>query len=266
MIILISAFGNHSNQLIQTAQFEVFCKEHSIRFRNIVRSDLTKMIRYRQSKIVDAFLLLLLRTGRKIGLVKYINLDSYNITTLSKKKLIEARGVLLVSGFTLRDNELMNRNRDWVINRYRNIERNPDLEFLKGLKENSRNIIGIHIRQGDYAKYAEGRYFYTLEFYIKTVNQFIVENKLHNPFIVIFSDQELPRSSFDIFNEILISRNDYNVDYELMGLCSYIIGPPSTFTLWASYSYKVPYYHIKSQDYCRIKLEEFDIAFANNIY
>ena len=42
MVFLISPYGNHSNQLIQIAQFESFCVENGIRFRSVVRGKLKK--------------------------------------------------------------------------------------------------------------------------------------------------------------------------------------------------------------------------------
>ena len=47
-----------------------------------------------------------------------------------------------------------------------------------------------------------------------------------------------------------------------MSMCDYLIGPPSTFTSWASFIGNVPTYHIKNK-YKKIELSDFVL---NTIY
>lgn len=52
------------------------------------------------------------------------------------------------------------------------------------------------------------------------------------------------------------STNEWYIDHFLMSKCDYLIGPPSTFTMWASYIGKVKYYHIEN-DSGEIRLSDF---------
>jgi hypothetical protein len=265
MVFLISPYGNHSNQLIQTAQFESFCEENGIPFRNLVRGDLKKMIRYRYSALADGALRFILRAGRKTKLVKYFDVDDF-ASFDEMAAAVEKYGrnkILLVSGFLMRNNDLLDKYRTAIIDRYKNEQSNGDTEFLAKEKASGRVIIGLHIRHGDYRDYEGGRYFYPVEQYIQWAKDFIVANRMTNPLVAVFSDQKLSKESFEGFADVFVSRNPYNVDYELMGCCNYLIGPPSTFTQWASYTYQVPYYHIESRDISAISLPDFRVAFCD---
>jgi hypothetical protein len=55
---------------------------------------------------------------------------------------------------------------------------------------------------------------------------------------------------------IIISKNKWYVDHFLMGQCDLLIGPPSTFTLWASYIGKVKYFHIENKS-GKISIDDF---------
>jgi len=60
--------------------------------------------------------------------------------------------------------------------------------------------------------------------------------------LIVFSDDHV------VFTrDLIISQNPWYIDQHLMTRCDYLIGPPSTFTLWASYVGKVPFFQIEKQ-------------------
>lgn len=93
-------------------------------------------------------------------------------------------------------------------------------------------IIGIHIRRGDYAYFENGRFFYNISVYKDVMRKlkkkfrgkvkfFISSNELINP-------EDFSEFSFFYFGERAI------VDLYALSICDYIIGPPSTFSMWAA--------------------------------
>jgi len=73
-----------------------------------------------------------------------------------------------------------------------------------------------------------------------------IESKLNKQCkIIFFSNEPL---SFVEDENTYISKNDWYIDQFLMSKCDFLIGPPSTFTLWASYIGKVKYYHIENNN------------------
>jgi hypothetical protein len=116
---------------------------------------------------------------------------------------------------------------------------------MNELKENDTIIIGVHIRRGDYENWQDGKYYFDDNIYKNYICTLKKEIKHNNKkcFFIIFSNEDV------LINEneyIHISTNEWYIDHFLMSKCDYLIGPPSTFILWASYIGKVKYYHIEN--------------------
>jgi hypothetical protein len=120
-------------------------------------------------------------------------------------------------------------------------------------KNEGKIVIGVHIRRGDYRYFENGRYFYTDVVYSKYMDRLTYLN--HNCFFVIFSNE---KTAFINDSKTIISEEEWYIDQFLMSRCDYLIGPSSTFTLWASYIGKVKYFHIQD--------EEANITFDNFIH
>lgn len=101
-------------------------------------------------------------------------------------------------------------------------------------------IVGVHARRGDYKHYEGGAYFYDWCVYKQKILE--VQNLLqetNNIKFVIFSNDSVPK--FLLSNDIIVSTEQWYLDHHLMGLCNYLFGPPSTFSLWASFIGGVKY-------------------------
>ena len=99
-------------------------------------------------------------------------------------------------------------------------------------------LVGIHIRRGDYKKWNEGKYYFDDDFYKYLIKN--LKNKLTNdnkePFFIVVSDEKInSKIGMDFF-----SGGSWQEDQILLQCCDLIVGPPSTFTMWASYISKVP--------------------------
>lgn len=89
-----------------------------------------------------------------------------------------------------------------------------------------------------------GFYYFELDVYRKRMKEMseIINNDV---VFLIFSDERLDKNVFISQNssyEIQFSGNSAIVDLVMMSMCDYIIGPPSTFSGWASFWGKVPKY------------------------
>ncbi len=106
--------------------------------------------------------------------------------------------------------------------------------------------LAVHIRRGDYESYLGGKYFYDNKVYQTAIYSFI---SLHDlPIsrfnIILFSNEfvSLETPGLNLFYE---KRPDI-VDLYLMSRCDYIIGPPSTFSMWASFYGSKPVWFIEN--------------------
>ena len=79
-------------------------------------------------------------------------------------------------------------------------------------------------------------------------------------FIIFSNDKELNISKYkEQFKRVFVSKNTVAADHYLMSKADYIIGPPSTFSMWASYIGETSYYHIYNKDEI-LSLDKFIIC------
>jgi len=230
MKILAYPAGNHSNRLFQNLHFEAYCKEYKIEYIN---PSFFNMHKYYISPCK-------LNCGLK-GIV-FMNRYSRKLAQIIMK--LKKPNDIYVGGWDFRVNNLTEKYQDYFIEKYtlkeKYIKNNKLLDLINKSKENGKTIIGVHIRRGDYKTFENGKYYFGDAVYKKYMDA--LAEKIKNCCFIIFSNENI------LINEteyIYKSNNQWYVDHFLMSKCDFLIGPPSTFTLWASYMGKVKYYHIK---------------------
>jgi len=116
-------------------------------------------------------------------------------------------------------------------------------KLISSLRKDADIIIGVHIRQGDYAQHQKGRYFYHTEQYVKvmgSVKQLFNGQKIK---FLVCSNAEHDSSLFKDF-DYYFGNNHIIEDMYALAECDYIIGPPSSYTRWASFYGDKPLYAI----------------------
>jgi hypothetical protein len=120
---------------------------------------------------------------------------------------------------------------------YRHIfyEERPPVASMTILKAGVTHI-AVHIRRGDFATWEDGKYCYPDSVYFAAIDQVIRLARGGHQILIFSDDRTLDRSAFSRqFGDVFVSSLDAHSDHYLMSLCDYIIGPPSTFSMWASY-------------------------------
>lgn len=157
----------------------------------------------------------------------------------SRNRCLRFPGLTIVHGWTeLRDFEALKKHGD-EIRRY--------FKSKLGVEAESRSlqrdvVVGIHKRRGDYRSWRGGIYYYDDSVYSRIMNEIrdcLTGKDVH---FEVFSDENAKRSAEE--------------DQHLMSQCDYIIGPPSTFSTWASFMGKVPLLHIMDKDQ-KVRLCDF---------
>lgn len=297
MIIIIESVGQLANRIILFSHFIGFCKENNINllnpsfidyahyFKGSISNSVPKFPanenneqfnKNKQSKvrnyIIKIFSKLISKifcnsnyNGKFITLInlsaeKYINKefdlnDIKNINLLSKAKLTFVKG--------------------WLFRDYKNAEKHYQTikkyfepldiylhninNFIANLKNQYDKLIGIHIRRGDYRNFENGKFYYEDEVYINYINQLKNLFKNYNIIFILFSNEKndtepYKKEGLNITN----GYGDFIEDLYSLSKCDYIIGPPSTYSLWASYYGKVPHRFINSKNE-KLKIEDFKI-------
>lgn len=257
MIICFWEYGNHTNQIFQFVQLFVLSKEHNKRliFLPIYKlypffPNLKK--KYKKDSLLYPLFLFFLKVLYKFKIIKNYNLvkssDCENFVKNIHKKLI------FVIDWTHNNNKILYQGIDLEVKYKEEIKalfKNECPEIIeKYFPDKNKITIGLHIRRGDYKYYKDGKYYYTDEVYQNAVKSFTENLNLKDFNIIIFTnDKDLDKEFYlKNFKNCFFSCEEFQIDYELMKNCNYLIGAPSSFTMWASYLGDVPLYHIKEKN------------------
>lgn len=101
-------------------------------------------------------------------------------------------------------------------------------------------LCGIHIRLGDYKQFKSGRWFYSIEQYVAKMREFyeLFRSRKLVRFLVC-SDENLPQDAFRGL-PVAFGSGQFMEDLLALSQCDFILGPPSSFSAWASFYADVP--------------------------
>lgn len=132
------------------------------------------------------------------------------------------------------------------------------------IKLNAGITIGVHIRRGDYSEFANGKYLYSLNQYYEKM--FELKQSLNDKRLtfIVCSNEDVDLSYFKTL-PVVKGPGHLVKDMYLLAKCDYIMGPPSTYALWASFYGNKPLYQIKEIDK-RISPNDFEILEPSVLY
>ena len=258
MVILYKRYGDKSNRLIQNIHFEAYCKHHDIEYHNIEFYDMENYYgikdKYSLKKLPNvilppintryAIIENISKFCKKININNFLIYDYMDIKDRENLELYDSQilankdKIIFVSGWEFRVKNLVNQYKDYFIKKYTPINLNSEeYNNIKNQFQNYDLKVGIHMRRGDYRNWENGKYYYEDEVYNDKIEQFynLFPNK--KILFIIFSNEEI---TLKPQHDYIISKCQWYEDHNLLSLCDYIIGSPSTFTLWASFIGNVP--------------------------
>ena len=160
--------------------------------------------------------------------------------------------MVLVQGWLFSDQENFKKHRQllldaWVPNKhYRdNVE-----QYFNRNKNGNELLIGVNMRRGDYKNFEGGKWYYTQDQYYEKMKEVAALEIFRNrkiAFVICTNEKEVSLQSsgnFSVFSE----ERHFVEDLYLLAKCDYIIGPPSTFSIWASICGTTPLYMIREME------------------
>jgi len=168
------------------------------------------------------------------------SLESYDFLTL-----IQNKKYIILKGWNFRSNLNVKKHASKIKKYFSPLaiyQQNVSV-YLEEAKNNFDIIVGVHVRQGDYKKWHGGRFFYAMNIYQKIINKLRKYFSPNKTLFILCSDSPQPKNFFDS-TDIIFGLGFLIEDMLLLSKCDYIIGPPSTFSLWASFYGETPLYHI----------------------
>ena len=129
-------------------------------------------------------------------------------------------------------------------------------DFMCAIRDEYEIIIGVHIRYGDYRTYNNGKYFYTLEEYsdfFKNIKKIFKGKKIA---FYIVSNEVIDVTFFKDYNCFYLPNSLMVEDLYSLSKTDYIIGPPSTFSGWASLRGNTPLFFLEDSK-CNFEFSDF---------
>ncbi len=254
MIVLRNTFGQTSNRFFQHIHLDSFSRENGKSFFNPFLYRYYQIYPGLRPTQIHQSINTFIRFLRKTGMMDFFHLETFNDSSkddLERKNKLIRKSITFVEGWQFRSFETTIRFRShYQVVFDPMIDKQKFLKLYKYDKFSDQYNIAVHIRRGDYQYYKHGQYLYSDDQYIAALHSLLASISERNPHLVIFSnDRQLSRESYQkAFNSVTFSMENEFVDYYLMSKCNCIIGPPSTFSLWASYIGETPCYHIKNPE------------------
>ena len=235
IIIILEKYGGYCNRLFQSLHYHAYSIENGCKFFNPTMIGLLKFennLFYIFDKLNNYFLKILYKS------IKLIFRNNQICLYLNKNNYIK-----IVEGWDFRRYKLTKKYHKELSKIY-GFENSNILKYnyltykINKLKKNGKFIVVLHIRRNDYKTWNNGIFYFSDQFYNNVISNLksILISDNYDPFFIAVSDEKInPIIEVDLF-----SNRSWICDQMILQACDLIIGPPSTFTMWASYISKIP--------------------------
>ena len=143
---------------------------------------------------------------------------------------------LLIQGFRVRCPQWVERQADHLRNFFTPLDeyRLPAVDRVNELRRKAEIVVGIHVRQGDYAQHLGGRFFYEFADYacfMRRVRALLAPRSV--AFLVCSQTAQSPTALHDL--TWAAGPGAAAADLHALSCCDLILGPPSSFSAWAAF-------------------------------
>lgn len=168
----------------------------------------------------------------------FLDLASSEIASLAIRKHVYCEG------FGFRAIKALERHRESVTRllEFSSEIRNRAEAFIaRSIRDHDTVLFGFHIRRGDYRTYRGGEYFFTNEHWQNWVQQCRqISEQTGKRFLGIAFSNEPLDWLVDHQQDVIAGPGDLFDDLAVLSMCHYLVGPPSTFSGWASFMGRKP--------------------------
>lgn len=165
-----------------------------------------------------------------------------------------------LAGWKIRDKENIVKYADIIRDYFKPVA--PFFENVKTLiyevRKASDIIVGVHIRHGDYETFNNGIYYYSMTEYINLMKQMKALFPSQRVKFLVSSNEDLSTEDFGCL-DVRVANGHLIEDMYALAKCDYILGPPSTYSMWASFYGEVPLYSVKNPLEA-LSLDKFEIC------
>ncbi|MBW4516497.1 MAG: alpha-1,2-fucosyltransferase [Timaviella obliquedivisa GSE-PSE-MK23-08B] len=276
MIVISSKFGQLANRLFLFAHFIAFAIEHNLTIINPAFEEYAQffeptctdlLCRYpinpsgfpihQQMRRVVYELIRILGFGVNkakianplLAVLRLPENQEYDLSSPEFLDFVTQKKVVFVRGWLFRDNSNFVKHADKIRDYFApiSVHRSRVKSLISTVRQSCQVLIGVHIRQGDYAEFMDGKYFYEVDQYLHIMEKVEALFPSQKVGFLICSNVQQNKEDFASFNATFATHHLVEDLYSL-AQCDYIVGTVSTYTLWASFYGEVPLYTIQDPD------------------
>jgi hypothetical protein len=194
-----------------------------------------------------------------IGAPKMTFLDDPEVQT----RIAEAR-VVFVYDWALRAPAWVEKHADKIRAYFRpRAEFEQDRQTLDRLRQRAEVVVGVHIRHGDYRRWKQGKYYFPASRYAAWMREMAEQFPARKVAFFVCSDEPRNQEEFAGLAVGFCGASPAKDLHTLAG-CDYVMGPPSTFSQWASFYGNTPLFHLYDSS-ARVERERFKVSFLGDI-
>ena len=242
------AFEDYA-ECFPTTKRDLFCRFPS-QTSTIAAGPFLRGLLFRASNLTVR---VLARLGGKLGFGRAITLYDWEaqfpLDSPEFLGMVHSGQTIFVRGWGFRDPENLRKHSDAIRDFFRPHEinkRNID-ELISSARRDADILIGVHIRHGIIHFDNTRKYFYSTKRYAEMMSELVALFPGQRVSFLICSDWPQDPAMFSGL-KVTFGSGDLIEDMYAFSRCDYLIGAPSTFTMWASFYGKVPLNLIRSPD------------------
>jgi hypothetical protein len=187
----------------------------------------------------------------------FVNVGTPEFVADAQKKIVACEG------FGFRDGASVMKHHRLIAELFRPGKATEDKvqEFISEKRlDHNVVVVGFHVRRTDYRTYRNGEYYYDNVAWLSWIRQARTAfgSDARRFAGLIFSDEDVS-ALVNSANDLIRAPGEIYEDLCMLSKCHYIIGPPSTFSSWASFTGRVPVLHMTKAD-MRVIPSLFQIA------
>lgn len=170
------------------------------------------------------------------GASQSIDLDSAEV-----REELQRFRFWIAQGWLFRSDKLIEKHQAAIREHFRLTPTHAEVVSKKiaRLRQENDLVVGIHIRAGDYATWDNGKYFYSPADYAKVMRAIAEQVPNRRVTFLVCSNSKLSQTDFIGVN-VCFGPGHLVQDMYLLAETDLIVGPPSTFSAWASFYGVVP--------------------------
>ena len=171
--------------------------------------------------------------------------------------------IIFVYGWWLRTPRLVKKHGDKIRAYFRPVEKfeKASRDAIEPLRQNADIVIGIHIRQGDYRGWFDGKYFFPTSRYAAWMRELAAQFPNRKVSFFVCSDEARSASEFPGL-AVAFGTDSPVSDIYALARCDYILGTKSTFSQWASFYGEKPLLQVCGTDELA-RLENFRVSYLD---